>query len=82
MHQTFPTCGALSLACGIALRWDKESVVHEKYNALKADGTRGAGGEYEPQTAFGWSNGVALKLMKEYREDIECGNIFCPTKMA
>ena len=27
---------------------------------------RNAGGEYEPQTGFGWSNGVVLIFLAEY----------------
>lgn len=41
--------------------------MHEKYNALEADRTRSKGGEYEHETGFDWSNGVALKMMKTYR---------------
>ncbi len=28
--------------------------------------SRGAGGEYEPQEGFGWTNGVALVLLQEF----------------
>lgn len=88
LHRDFPTCGAANLAREIALRtlrvmyqgWAKENVMHEKYNALEADGTRGEGGEYEPQTGFGWSNGVALKMMKAYCTEIEEVVTLAPTK--
>lgn len=37
----------------------------EKYNATKR-GYSGAGGEYHPQTGFGWTNGVILMILKIY----------------
>jgi len=39
--------------------------MHEKYDALKA-GVVGRGGEYEPQTGFGWTNGVVLDFLINY----------------
>lgn len=39
--------------------------LHEKYDAARP-GKRGGGGEYLPQTGFGWTNGVVLKLLQEY----------------
>lgn len=32
-------------------------------------GQTGAGGEYEFQTGFGWTNGVVLQLLNEYGKD-------------
>ena len=34
----------------------------EKYDAL-SPGSCGGGGEYVPQTGFGWTNGVVLDLL-------------------
>ena len=38
--------------------------MHEKYNAERV-GHYGGGGEYVPQTGFGWTNGVVLKFLAE-----------------
>ena len=44
--------------------WAKHGVMFEKYDAV--DGGSGAGGEYAPETGFGWSNGVTAKFALEY----------------
>ena len=36
----------------------------EKYN-VESSGVAGAGGEYDVQDGFGWTNGVLLRLMRE-----------------
>ena len=36
----------------------------EKYNALEP-GTTGGGGEYVPQTGFGWTNGVLFSILDD-----------------
>ncbi|XP_044477018.1 probable trehalase isoform X1 [Mangifera indica] len=64
---------ARSLAKDIAVRWirtnyvayQKTGAMHEKYNVEKC-GDFGGGGEYIPQTGFGWSNGVVLALLEEF----------------
>ncbi|XP_012086663.1 trehalase isoform X2 [Jatropha curcas] len=64
---------ARSLAEEIAKRWirtnyigyKKTGVMHEKYNVEKC-GEFGGGGEYVPQTGFGWSNGVVLAFLEEF----------------
>jgi alpha,alpha-trehalase len=38
----------------------------EKYNVV-TPGLAGAGGEYEVQDGFGWTNAVLLRLLKETR---------------
>lgn len=38
----------------------------EKYNVVSS-GVAGAGGEYDVQDGFGWTNGVLLRLMRELR---------------
>jgi alpha,alpha-trehalase len=45
--------------------WDKDKNMHEKYNAF-VPGERGAGGEYVPETGFGWTNGVALDFLDRF----------------
>ncbi|XP_015896016.3 probable trehalase [Ziziphus jujuba] len=64
---------ARSLAMDIAMRWirtnhvayKKTSAMHEKYNVENC-GDFGGGGEYIPQTGFGWSNGVVLTFLEEF----------------
>nr|XP_043608266.1 trehalase [Erigeron canadensis] len=64
---------ARSLAKDIALRWIRTNYVtyktskamHEKYDVSKC-GEFGGGGEYVPQTGFGWSNGVILAFLEEF----------------
>jgi alpha,alpha-trehalase len=43
--------------------------MHEKYSCEVAGGV-GGGGEYTPQVGFGWTNGVALDLLRRYRHTI------------
>ena len=43
--------------------------IHEKYSAVEP-GQYGKGGEYEPQTGFGWTNGVVLRLLVKHSECI------------
>jgi alpha,alpha-trehalase len=40
-----------------------EGNMFEKYDAFNP-GEYGGGGEYEPQSGFGWTNGVALELIE------------------
>ncbi|PON92846.1 Glycoside hydrolase [Trema orientale] len=64
---------ARSTAEDIAVRWIRTNYVaykrtgtmHEKYN-VEHCGDFGGGGEYVPQTGFGWSNGVVLALLEEF----------------
>ncbi|CAL2260699.1 unnamed protein product [Prunus armeniaca] len=57
----------------IAVRWirtnyvayKKTGTMHEKYDVEKC-GEFGGGGEYIPQTGFGWSNGVVLAFLEEF----------------
>ncbi|KAK8957765.1 putative trehalase [Platanthera zijinensis] len=61
------------LAEKIAVSWIRTNyaaykttgAMHEKYN-VESCGKVGGGGEYVPQTGFGWSNGVLLALLEEY----------------
>ncbi|KAK7318060.1 hypothetical protein RJT34_02758 [Clitoria ternatea] len=74
---------ARSLAEDIAIRWittnyivyKKTGVMHEKYD-VEHCGEFGGGGEYVPQTGFGWSNGVVLAFLEEFGwpqdRNIEC----------
>lgn len=64
---------ARSAAEDIAERWIrtnyaayyKTGSMHEKYD-VEACGKIGGGGEYIPQTGFGWSNGVVLAFLEEF----------------
>ncbi|KAF6146017.1 hypothetical protein GIB67_033376 [Kingdonia uniflora] len=64
---------AKSMAEDIAVRWirtnyaayKKTGTMHEKYD-VRACGEYGGGGEYIPQTGFGWSNGVVLAFLEEF----------------
>ncbi|KAI6706992.1 hypothetical protein NL676_009954 [Syzygium grande] len=64
---------ARSLAEDIIIRWirtnyvtyKKTGTMHEKYDVRKC-GAFGGGGEYIPQTGFGWSNGVVLAFLEEF----------------
>lgn len=47
---------------------DKRAM-YEKYVATEMGG-HGGGGEYEIQTGFGWTNGVALDLLSMYGESV------------
>ncbi|KAH9775001.1 Trehalase [Citrus sinensis] len=73
---------AKSMAQDIAMRWINTNYVayketgamHEKYDVEKC-GDIGGGGEYIPQTGFGWSNGVVLAFLEEFGwpEDLKIG---------
>ena len=43
--------------------WAASGFMYEKYDCLQV-GHGGGGGEYKPQIGFGWSNGVALALLR------------------
>ncbi|KAG9440146.1 hypothetical protein H6P81_020311 [Aristolochia fimbriata] len=61
------------LAEDIATKWIKTNYatykktgdMHEKFD-VQACGQFGGGGEYVPQTGFGWSNGVVLAFLEEF----------------
>ncbi|KAM0898693.1 hypothetical protein ACQ4PT_021761 [Festuca glaucescens] len=75
---------AKKFAENIATRWVRTNyaaykstgAMHEKYD-VEACGKSGGGGEYKPQTGFGWSNGVLLSFLEEFgwSQDKEIG---CP----
>jgi alpha,alpha-trehalase len=60
-----------------ARRWIKTNAqllktskhMHEKYDARVMGSKPGAGGEYAPQTGFGWTNGVVLFFLNKYVYD-------------
>ncbi|XP_021905102.1 trehalase, partial [Carica papaya] len=64
---------ARSMAEDIAMGWirsnyvvyKKTGAMHEKLDVEKC-GEYGGGGEYKPQTGFGWSNGVVLAFLEEF----------------
>ncbi|XP_060079825.1 trehalase-like [Ylistrum balloti] len=45
--------------------WERTRAMFEKYSA-EDPGSRGAGGEYNVQEGFGWTNGVILDLVAMY----------------
>lgn len=45
----------------------------EKYDVL-LPGQTGAGGEYEAQKGFGWTNGVILQFLDEFGKDLKWGS--------
>ncbi|XP_072382774.1 trehalase-like [Diabrotica undecimpunctata] len=47
------------------LGYEKTQMMYEKYDAT-TPGASGGGGEYNPQTGFGWTNGVALSLIDTF----------------
>ncbi|KAI5017512.1 hypothetical protein ZWY2020_042400 [Hordeum vulgare] len=73
---------AKEFAEDIATRWVRTNyaaykssgAMHEKYD-VEACGKSGGGGEYKPQTGFGWSNGVLLAFLEElgWSQDKEIG---------
>ena len=50
------------------LAWNSTGYMLEKYYAPELGGA-GAGGEYQLQKGFGWTNGVALDLLVKYGRD-------------
>lgn len=47
--------------------FQKNKQMFEKYDA-NLPGEIGGGGEYEPQSGFGWTNGVVLEFLDDYGE--------------
>lgn len=41
-----------------------------QYNVLQA-GETGTGGEYVPQTGFGWTNGVVLEFLDRWGRQVD-----------
>ncbi|XP_065217887.1 trehalase-like [Planococcus citri] len=46
--------------------FQKGNQMYEKYSAIEL-GSSGGGGEYEPQTGFGWTNGFIFDLFNTWR---------------
>jgi alpha,alpha-trehalase len=44
-------------------------MIFEKYNVLHP-GQRGDGGEYKPQSGFGWTNGVTLYFIDTFKDKL------------
>nr|XP_020650481.1 trehalase [Pogona vitticeps] len=66
---------AQELAFTLAQRWVRTNLaVYQRYHNMfekydvEGDGKPGAGGEYEVQEGFGWTNGVVLQLLDLYGE--------------
>jgi alpha,alpha-trehalase len=72
-----PSPSAQALAFRLARRWlfansltyNLTGYMMEKYYAPEP-GWSGGGGEYVPQTGFGWTNGVALTLIDLFADEI------------
>ncbi|KAF8355876.1 tre-4, partial [Pristionchus pacificus] len=47
--------------------------IWEKYDARKADGSHGGGGEYPVQEGFGWTNGAVLHLIMMFDQPQQFG---------
>jgi alpha,alpha-trehalase len=72
--------GQIELAKTLAAKWVAKNYLiyinsggrmFEKYNvAEECFKARGGGGEYELQEGFGWTNGVILDLLNEFRDDL------------
>ncbi|TNN01137.1 hypothetical protein fugu_010519 [Takifugu bimaculatus] len=72
---------AKQLASELAQRWirsnwlayTKHKAMFEKYD-VRQEGKPGAGGEYNVQLGFGWTNGVALQLLDRYGATLTSGS--------
>lgn len=50
--------------------WQKDKVFYQKHDCQSVDGRRGEGGEYKPQTGFGWTNGTIIRLLQLYPDSL------------
>lgn len=74
------------LAFSLASRWlysnfleyKRTGYMMEKYFAPKV-GVAGYGGEYQLQTGFGWTNGVALILLDKYAPKLNISQMYNST---
>lgn len=80
LSEEFPDSNAKAVAKDIGRRfvgcvfrgWDRNGgVIHEKYDCTSINGERGSGGEYVPQTGFGWTNGTALWMMRRFSKETD-----------
>jgi alpha,alpha-trehalase len=53
----------------VHLGWTNSGMIFEKYNVLYP-GRRGDGGEYLPQSGFGWTNGVTLHFINVFKDSL------------
>ncbi|RVE65162.1 hypothetical protein OJAV_G00132760 [Oryzias javanicus] len=72
-----PSDETQQLALDLAQRWIRTNwLAYTKYDAMfekydvNGDGKPGGGGEYDVQLGFGWTNGVALQLLRRYGADL------------
>ncbi|XP_015377150.1 PREDICTED: trehalase-like [Diuraphis noxia] len=54
----------------------EKSMMFEKYDVL-ASGETGGGGEYTPQTGFGWTNGVVFEFLNRWGDTVSNGTNGC-----
>lgn len=52
--------------------FSEKSMMFEKYDVL-ASGETGGGGEYTPQTGFGWTNGLVFELLHRWGDTVTNG---------
>jgi len=52
-----------------SIGWKESGYMHEKYDVLHV-GDSGKGGEYTPQTGFGWTNAVAFSFLHDYGDTL------------
>jgi alpha,alpha-trehalase len=55
--------------------FDASNFMYEKYDST-VYGTTGGGGEYVPQTGFGWTNGVILSLLSIYGDRLTASTLW------
>ncbi|XP_022159986.1 trehalase-like isoform X2 [Myzus persicae] len=56
--------------------FSEKSMMFEKYDVL-ASGETGGGGEYTPQTGFGWTNGLVFELLHRWGDTVTNGTNGC-----
>ncbi|MFH4973502.1 hypothetical protein AB6A40_000211 [Gnathostoma spinigerum] len=54
----------------------------EKYDVIGKSPKPGAGGEYDVQSGFGWTNGVILDLLVSYNTRIQAPNSFANSRIS
>ncbi|KAL5244702.1 hypothetical protein ACI65C_012112 [Semiaphis heraclei] len=54
----------------------EKSMMFEKYDVLNS-GETGGGGEYTPQTGFGWTNGVVFEFLNRWGDTVSNGTNGC-----
>jgi len=58
-----------SFISAAVIGWKDSGFMHEKYDVMHV-GQSGKGGEYTPQTGFGWTNAVAFSFLHDYGDTL------------